>query len=82
MLFLSMPDPEQDLLFFHDRYLLFWNRLAPTDSARVALRKAEAAGGANQASSLRGENKEGRAEKDSAEKIKGKPVRVMSRSIL
>ncbi len=30
VLFLSMPDPEQDLLlFFHDRYLLFWNRLAP-----------------------------------------------------
>lgn len=30
VLFLSRPDPEQDLLlFFHDRYLLFWNRLAP-----------------------------------------------------
>ena len=29
-LFLPRPDPEQDLLlFFHDRYLLFWNRLAP-----------------------------------------------------
>ncbi|GAB1399237.1 hypothetical protein MASR2M17_11550 [Aminivibrio sp.] len=30
VLFLSRPDPEQDLLlFFHDHYLLFWNRLAP-----------------------------------------------------
>ena len=30
VLVLSRPDPEQDLLiFFHDRYLLFWNRLAP-----------------------------------------------------
>ncbi len=30
VLFLSRPDPDQDLLlFFHDRYLLFWNRLAP-----------------------------------------------------
>lgn len=30
VLFLSRPDPEQDLLiFFHDLYLLFWNRLAP-----------------------------------------------------
>ena len=30
VLFLSRPDPEQDLLlFFHDRYLLFWNLLAP-----------------------------------------------------